>query len=359
MIVMKFGGTSVQDASAMKKVLNIVKQNIARKPVVVLSACSGVTNQLIYLSDTATNNSNKINSNLIDSLLFFHLEFVEKLFKNQEIKDRANRIINDLIDDLRLLIDGIKLLNECTERSRAKILSYGEMLSTSIFNLLCEENKINSELIDVQQIIKTDNNFLEAKPNFKKINKIAPTKINKKFQNKSVVITQGFLGSNDKGLTTLLGRGGSDYSAAIIGSALNSEEIQIWTDVNGVLTADPRIIKNSKTINQMTFSEIRELAFYGAKVLHPDTIIPAVEKNIPVRILNTFNPKNTGTTIIDNKESKNAILRSVVLKEKCLYSKIKIPMISKPVDFYQGLLNQISDNDIKLLISTYTDENCL
>ena len=189
----------------------------------------------------------------------------------------------------------------------------GSLLSTTILQSAAKSNNINSRFLDIRNYINTNDNYLEAQINAKKTkNKIINFK--RELKKYDILITQGFIASDTKGVTTTLGRGGSDYSASVIGAFLKADEIQIWTDVSGVLSADPRKVKDVHPIPKMTFDEIRELAFYGAKVLHPDTIKPAIEEKIPVRILNTFKPKDKGTLIVDSVKSSYSGIRSVITK---------------------------------------------
>lgn len=295
MKVFKFGGTSVKDADAMKQIFNIISVDASERIIVVLSACAGITDKLIELVNSAVYSStNEIKAN-IKYIKDFHLSIVDNLFQNKVIKKEVSKHISLLINDLSSLIEGVSILKECTPKSVAHCTSTGELLSTTIFFNYCVEKNLDCNYIDSRQYIKTDSNYTQAGINFieteQNIKKLSTAITD------NVIIAQGFIASDSNNRTTTLGRGGSDYSAAIFGAYSDSDEIQIWTDVNGVLSADPKIIKEPKTIKEMCFEEIEELAFFGAKVLHPKTIKPAIDKKIPIKILNTFMPENIGTTI--------------------------------------------------------------
>jgi aspartate kinase len=224
--------------------------------------------------------------------------------------------ILSIITQLRELAEGIYYLNECTPKVYDSVISCGELMSTTIVSYALSVRGFENKWLDSRDLLKTNNEFNSATVDFSKTIKQLENLIQNEFINNNIFITQGFIGSDTEGRTTTLGRGGSDYSAAIYGncfhnSGVDVSEIQIWTDVNGVMTADPRILKNALSIDEMSFEEVLELSFYGAKVLHPDTIKPAIDLNIPVVVLNTFNPEFKGTVIkancCDNSKFKSIV----------------------------------------------------
>ena len=319
MKIMKFGGSSVADYPQMVKVFDILN-NTQGKKIVVLSACKGITDKLeqaaILATEKTTNHSVNKNS-ILKSIENHHINILKSVL--QKCLSPAIEAVNNLFKELQNILEGISFLNELTDATRDSVLAFGELLSTTIFHFLCKEKGIENALWDARNLIYTDNNYNNATP----IIKLCDENITKEYEkiNADLVIIQGFIGSYNDGIirkTTTLGRGGSDYSASIIGSILNAEEIQIWTDVDGVLSADPRLYNNAFTIKQMTFEEIKDLSFWGAKVLHPKTIQPAIEKNINIKVLNTFNPSNHGTLITANFSNKNFVINSVVAKENCI-----------------------------------------
>ena len=335
---MKFGGTSVKDAKSMQEAVNIVKKS-NQKRVVLLSACSGITDKLLSLIKDAANPEAVFPSKAIDEIELHHNNLSSELFKNKIFVNYSAALIKRYCNELRKLAEGVRLLKECSPRSRDRAASFGELLSTTIFQFLCLENSLKPILIDARKVIKTNSDFCSAKVLVKQTRKNAINIIGKELglsfnkrnsyegnsgiaeiENKTqtdLIITQGFIASDLSNKTTTLGRGGSDWSAAILGSALNASEIQIYTDVDGVLSSDPKIIKNSKLIDKVSYEEIKELSFFGAKVVHPAAIFPALVKNIPVRIMNTFNEKSPGTLICYEDSANATKFKSIVLKKDC------------------------------------------
>jgi aspartate kinase len=313
MLVLKFGGTSVKDANAMNRVLDIISKS-QETQLVVLSACSGITDKLLTLPHYAVNN-NKI-------ALYETLEFIQRhhlnLFNDLIASDNeyyllGKKAIEVLLEELYKFTESILFLKESTPKSLAKIVSFGELLSTTIFHYFLNSKQINNVWLDVRSLLKTDSNFQSAKVNFEGSSKLIQKIYNKDLiQGSKLAITQGFIGADELGNTTTLGRGGSDYSAAIFGKLFNSNEVQIWTDVDGILTADPREVEDVRTIPVMEFDEVRTLAYLGAKVLHPQTLIPAVESSIPVKVLNSMNATQQGTLIVNRIIEEKPVLHSVV-----------------------------------------------
>lgn len=321
MIIMKFGGTSVQDASAMSRVIDIVRRQSGKR-IIVSSACSGVTDMLLKYIDLSGRNLSAEASVLFAKLIDKHREIILELISNNIIKEKTLGKVMSLLSELRTIGEGAALLGEATPRTKDKAVSYGELLSTTIlFGAFLSEG-LESAFLDARSVISTDSNFTAANVNFDDTFSNARDIIQPLLTEKDIIIVQGFIALDKEGRTTTLGRGGSDYSAAIFGAVLGADEIQIWTDVDGVLSADPRLVRNFAPINTMTFEEIRLLAFWGAKVIHPDTLLPAIECSIPVRILNTFNPDFQGTTILEKIDDAKPAIHSISLKSKCLLLKI-------------------------------------
>ncbi|HOK14615.1 MAG TPA: aspartate kinase, partial [Candidatus Kapabacteria bacterium] len=284
-IVMKFGGSSVANASAMLNVFNIITSQKCNK-LVVLSACKGVTDLLIEAANFSLQNITK-SIEIINEISEHHKKIIENTI-NSELKWKALEKIDVYIRQIREFSEGIHLLQELTAKMMDFFVSFGEKLSTTVFYYILLENKINAVLINSENYIITNSKFGEAEPNYSIIKLKVQNELKPEFDKYDTIIAQGFIGSDLEGRTTTLGRGGSDFSASIYGLALGASEIQIWTDVSGVKSADPRIVEQAITIDEMTIDDIRELSFYGAKVLHPDTIKPAIEAGIPIKVLNTF-----------------------------------------------------------------------
>lgn len=354
MLVLKFGGTSVQSAEAMSQVIEIVASQT--KPcLVVSSACAGVTNLLLELADLAVENRSDEIQTKIQALRERHFVLSQKLVG--ENSGNLLKRIGELCNELARLCEGIGFLRECTPRTRAMLLSFGERLSTEILTAGFQNAGHSAELLDARTVLRTDGNFLLASAQIERVSALAERHILPLIQEGKIVVTQGFIGSNEQGLTTVLGRGGSDLSAAIFGAALNSEEIQIWTDVSGIFTADPRIVPNADTISVMTFAEAGELAYFGAKVLHPDTVRPAIEKNIPVRILNTFKPENAGT-LLTNEAPSDGSTRAVTIKKDCVLVKFQVKPQEEKTKFLASLFAEMSQLGLETLAFEGAERHC-
>ncbi|NTV02337.1 MAG: lysine-sensitive aspartokinase 3 [Chlorobiaceae bacterium] len=321
MAVMKFGGTSVGTASAMQQAIAIVAgQRKSGVPLVVLSACSGITNKLIQIAEAA--GSGRLEEALVKvaEVRKHHVDLVCELIKGAELRAGLVEKIDGYVSRLEMLVKGIEIVGELTERSKDTFCSFGELLSTTVFAAAMNEQGYEARWLDVRTVMVTDDNFGFARP----IDEICEAKVAELVMpvlaSGVVVVTQGYIGATVAGRTTTLGRGGSDLSAALLGAWLHADSIDIWTDVDGVMTCDPRLVPDARSIRIMTFSEAAELAYLGAKVLHPDTIAPAVRKNIPVYVLNTWHPDSKGTLITDDPAllsgmSYEGLVKSIAVKK--------------------------------------------
>ncbi len=315
MLVMKFGGTSVESAEAINRLVSIVSGRLERKPVLVVSALSKVTNTLYEITDLIEKNQLEEALAHLDGLKERHLGVLEGLVTtSSEHYAPCAAMIESTIAELGEFLTILCKIGEISERSSARIYSTGEVLSSQIICAALNHNGIATALMDARQIIITDSNYTKGTPIVAEICERAPRVIEKAYQGNQAVITQGFLSATAAGITTVLGRGGSDYSASLIGMAVGAEEIEIWTDVDGIFSADPRRVSNSSYIEKISFEEASEMAQFGAKVLHPFTILPAIEKNIPVRVLNSKNPTHCGTIILQDSEISPSA-KSVSFKE--------------------------------------------
>jgi aspartate kinase len=282
MIVMKFGGSSVESAEAIARVASIVKARRDRDPVVIVSAMGKTTNRLLEMADEAVKGDTAKALRLCGELKNFH-----------ESHFRPDRFVDGQFDRLTKLLEGLSILGEMTPRSVDAVSSFGECLSSYVVARMFGDHGVDAEHVDARDYVVTDDRHTQALPNYAKtFERLAALPRGK------VVVMGGFIGATEDGVTTTLGRGGSDFSAAIVGAGLGAEEIQIWTDVDGMLTADPRVIPGGRRVKTLSFAEAAELAYFGAKVLHPSTVVPAVEKNIPVVILNSRCPETSGTRIV-------------------------------------------------------------
>lgn len=317
MIVMKFGGTSVQSAAAMRNVIDIVASAAALQKVVVASACSGVTNSLIELAGYAANADVQAVETLLGELTERHRTVCHELVHGTALFQPTLTAVDALCAELRTLCEGIALLRECTERSRAALLSFGERLSTQILVAGFQATGSSAVLVDARTVMRTTGDYLQAQAQMDEIERYAESVLRCHTGEGHIVVTQGFIGADVRGRTTVLGRGGSDLSAAILGAALHADEIQIWTDVSGIYTTDPRVVPSARAVPRMSFAEAGELAYFGAKVLHPDTIRPAIDKGIPVRVLNTFQPRDRGTLLTPELGAGDSGMRAIALKKDC------------------------------------------
>jgi aspartate kinase len=314
MIVMKFGGTSVESARAMNNVIDIIARERSRRPIVVLSAVSGATNDLLKSAHLALDGNIEESTSILNNLLDRHVTIAENLIGDRPSYQQVLQFCKRQIEELRNLCRGVAILGELTNRSLDAFASVGERMSTLILSEGMKQRGLPVELVDARTCMITDDYYTSASPLFDQINSKIPEALNPHLRAGKIVITQGFIGSSQKGVTTTLGRGGSDYSASLIGAALDVEEIQIWTDVDGVLTADPRIAPKAQKLRIISFREASELAYFGAKVLHPSTILPAVKKNIPVIVLNSLRPTMSGTRIVAQPPKTNVSVKSIASK---------------------------------------------
>ncbi len=347
MIVMKFGGTSVEDAAAIRQVSDIIRTQVHRKPVVVVSAIAEATNQLLHCASLATEGKIGQVQTLTDELRRRHDRIVKELLGSNPETVGLSGLIDSVMDDLLTLSKGLAILGELTPRSIDAFTSVGERLSSAILAVYLNAKGIQAELLSARSFMITDNSFTKAVPLFNEIQKRIPEKIIPHINNGKVVVTQGFIGSTIDGITTTLGRGGSDYSAAIIGAAIGVEEIQIWTDVDGVMTADPSLIKEAKQIPEMTFDEAAELAYFGAKVLHPATVQPAIEKNIPVLVLNSKRP-GAGGTKIQKEGNGKTLVKSIAYKEGITVINVRSTRMLMQSGFLTKLFDVFSKHNVSI-----------
>jgi aspartate kinase len=280
MIVMKFGGTSVRDADAMDRAARIVASRAKRAPVVVVSAMSGVTSSLLEAARLAQGGSADGARTIVEDIRRMHLELLGDLAPEA---DALGEAVDAAVGDPS---------PEATDR----IAAFGEILSSRIFAARLSE-RIPTIHMDTRELIVTDDRFTRANPLEAPTRVRTREKLAARVRPGSAIVVGGYMACTEDGRTTTLGRGGSDYTATLIGAALDAEEIEIWTDVDGMMTADPRVIGEAWTIRHISFAEASELAYFGAKVLHPATLLPAVRTGIPVRILNSMRPERSGTVI--------------------------------------------------------------
>lgn len=308
---MKFGGTSVGDVSRLEEVVSITKQFLEQQPIIVASAMGGLTNILLDTAQNAVQRKTELVQNALKALRDRHHHIALTMIADEARRSKLIQEQQSSFEELTQLYYGISMLRELSSRSLDAIASFGEILSCRQIAAIFEENGIPSQFVDARTIIRTDDHFLEANVDFIVSNNAIATALLPIIEKGIVPVVTGFIASTDEGITTTLGRSGSDYTGSIIGAALHSDEVWIWTDVDGVMTADPRVVKNAKVISELTYREAAEMSYFGAKVIHPKTMTPAIEKNIPIRIKNTFNPTYPGTLISHKTSHGSLAVKSV------------------------------------------------
>jgi aspartate kinase len=314
MIVCKFGGTSVQDSVAIERVAGIIRGRLSQKPIVVASAMGKTTNGLLLAARTAADGKRTEAFEELERLRRIHLAEAAKLGISGA-DDEVIRTLNSYFDEMGSLLGGLSVLGELTPRSMDAMAAYGERLSTLIIARALGDRGVPARLLDSRRFVITDDTFTRAAPLFERTDPAIVEHVLPVVKAGEVPVIQGFVGGTESGITTTIGRGGSDFSAAIIGAALDAYDIQIWTDVDGIMTTDPRMVPEAKRVRVISFDEAAELAYFGAKVLHPATILPAVRKKIPVRVLNSYRPEVEGTLISDEAPATENPVKSIAFKK--------------------------------------------
>jgi aspartate kinase len=294
-IVVKFGGTSVGSAEAIERAAEIVRGRLDRRPIVVVSALAGATNALLGMAEQAARGQLIGAVRAVEGLRERHLGEAETLLGDAGTDVCAE--MSAMFDELAHLVEALATLGHGTPRSLDAIASLGEQLSSTLVVAAFAARGIPAELVDARRVMITDDQFTRAEPRVERIAEQSRALLLPAVRDGRVPVLGGFIGATDQGVTTTLGRGGSDYSASLIGAALQAEAIEIWTDVDGMLTADPRVVEGARLIERIRFDEASELASFGAKVLHPSTIAPAVRRGIPVYVYNSRRPAGRGTLI--------------------------------------------------------------
>lgn len=353
MIIMKFGGTSVANCEAITRAIDIIKGRLDEKPIVVVSALSKVTDLLYKLSDAAAAKNRIEVENLLGQLRTRHIALANELMaNNSELCRTACSKVNAICDSLSNFVSAVCALGELSDRSKAVIISNGEYLSSNIICCALNARGIVTSYIDARSIIITSKDFLKGEPVNEEIIRRTPEIVSDAFNGADTVITQGFVSATPDGEPTVLGRGGSDYSASLIGMAVDAKRIEIWTDVDGVRTADPRRVKNTKCLDKISFEEAAEMAHFGAKVLHPLTIEPAVKKNIPLFVLNSMNPEGKGTAILQSSFIEDGV-KSISCKENINVINIFSTKMINVSGFLKKVFEIFSENKVSVdLIST-------
>ncbi len=331
MIVLKFGGASLADSNNYKNVAEYIKKVQDRNPIIVVSAMKGVTDLLInsiYLAEVNKYEEVIKNWKKIEEI---HENVINYLIKSEKNKKILLDYLDDNLFQLKSLYKSISILGQSTEKAKDKIMSYGEKLSSKILSKLLEENSINSIQVNGEEIIVTDSNFGFASPDLDKTRHKSSNVLNNLVEKGVVPVITGFIGANEKGETTTLGRGGSDYSASIIANCLNVNAIWFLKEVDGIMSADPKIVKNAQSIQKMSYKEVAELSYFGAKVLHPIAIHPLKKNKISSYTKNVYDFDSEGTEVTDERIYNGKKVKAITsIKDVSIITIQGLGMVGKP-----------------------------
>lgn len=349
MKVLKFGGTSVGSVSSIRTLVQIIQEMLDRQEriAVVTSAMGGVTNQLVAMAQLAEQGGDF--QAILQQIEQKHLEVIRALMAVQ----KQNPVIMQLklyFNELEELLNGVKALKELSPKTLDSILSFGELCATFMIAQILQQQDARVKFADAREWIRTDSQFGNARVNFDITNSLIQSQFQQ--QPDALFCITGFISSNDKGQTTTLGRGGSDYTAAIVGAAIGAQEIQIWTDVDGFMTADPRMVKKAFSLEEISYTEAMELSYFGAKVIYPPTMIPVFMQKIPIVIKNTFNPSFPGTVIRDRTRKNGTLIRGISsINEVALINVEGSGMVGK-TGFSGRLFSLLARENINIILIT-------
>jgi len=334
-IVMKFGGTSVASDQNIRHVAVLIANYVGQgyRVVTVVSALEGVTDKLIEAAEQAKKGNRDYIHEFKQKILKEHLTVARKSVENKRIQEEVEQILKTTIEELEKVLTGIIYVGELTPKSKDYVLSFGERLSTPIVWGALRNLELNAQNYTGGEIgIVTDSNFGEAVPLMNVTKHQVKEKIEPLLEKGIVPVVTGYIAATQEGVTTTLGRGGSDYTATIIGAALAADEVWIWTDVDGLMTSDPKIVSTAKMMSELSFQEATEMTIFGAKAMHPRALEPAMEEDIPVRIRNVFNPENPGTLIVKEQKIKlgDAVKAITLVKDVALVNVSGAGMVGTP-----------------------------
>lgn len=351
-IVMKFGGTSVGDAKAIERVAGIVRGRLLQVPVVVVSAMARVTDQLLQMARAAGIGDRKTALTLARELRERHYNTAGELL-GTALFTQFHSDLGSEFEELEELLRGIAAVGELTPRTTDHVASFGEVLSSKLVTASLSAHGIESTLIDSRECIVTDDTFTRAAPLFEETNAKLRELAQPLLKQGRVPVMGGFIGATRAGITTTIGRGGSDFSAAIVGAGLGADKIEIWTDVDGMMTTDPNLCPDACRIKVISFDEAAELAYFGAKVLHPATVLPAIQKNIPVYILNSRNPTCEGTRIAAHAPHCKNFFKAIAAKKRITIIDIAAPRMLLAHGFLKAIFEAFDRHRIAIdVVST-------
>ncbi|MEO9871209.1 bifunctional aspartate kinase/homoserine dehydrogenase I [Ekhidna sp.] len=344
MKVLKFGGTSLGSSESIRKAKNIIASSDSPM-IVVVSATGSTTDDLQRVGHLACSGDLSYLS-----LLLTMEERHQKMYHDLVQKDESNEV-TAVFDQLRQVCKGVYLLKELTDRSKDFILGAGELLSASVINSYLKEEGVASAFFDSREVIKTDDSFGNATVNLDRTKEILDELKN---QFVDVNVFPGFVASTDTGLMTTLGRGGSDYTASILAGILKADVLEIWTDVDGIMTADPRLVKRSHTLNHVSYKEALELSHFGAKVIYFQSILPVFKEGIPVRVKNTFSPESEGT-LISNEKGDPDLIKGIASTDDISVLSVSGNYLKESANFFARLFRVLADNNIQVVFTTYAN----
>ncbi len=352
MIVMKFGGTSVQNEEAIGRVVSIVRGRLAEKPVVVVSALSKVTRLLVKMAEDAENgNADSVRTSLAQ-LRKRHYDVCDAMLGGELLEQTKDKV-DDFCKQLGTFVEGVCQIGELSPRSKARIMATGELLSSTIVSAAMNAAGLRCRWVDARRLIITDDNYLNARPDLgvsaANICRIIP----RESKGADVVLTQGFISSTTEGGPSVLGFEGSDYSAAIIGMALDADRVEIWTDVDGIRTSDPRVVSPTAKIGRVSYEEAAQMAYLGARVLHPMTIGPARGRNIPIMVLNTMNPACEGSTVA-MYDGKTGGPKAVAFLCDIDYVEISAPDNTNSVEMISDVFSILKENKLEISLISHS-----
>ncbi|HLL99755.1 MAG TPA: lysine-sensitive aspartokinase 3 [Pyrinomonadaceae bacterium] len=339
---MKFGGTSVGDVAAFERVFHIVSEQVEKKPVVVVSAMTKVTDALLAAFDTAKKSDSAEAASAVLEPHFARHEEVSRTFLDEKRQQAFDEELSFAKGELADLFKRVSRRSLPLAMMKDAVVSYGEQLSSRLLAEVLKARGVRARQMDSRRLIVTDDEYGAAQPDWNETERLTKIELEYLIQNGEVPVLGGFIAASRSGETTTLGRGGSDYSAALVAAALRARELQIWTDVTGVMTCDPRIVREARTIPVLSYEEAAELAYFGAKVLHPKTIQPAVDYSIPVRVCNTFEPEKVGTMVLSESGEAPNKIKSIAHKKNITILRISSARMLGSYGFMSALF-QIFD----------------